>query len=43
MRYLCVKMMEVLNKVEILKLEFLGFMLDCRMSYGGFSRSYLEQ
>ena len=43
MRYLYVKMMEILNKVEILALEFLGFMVDCRMSYGGFSRSYLER
>lgn len=43
MRYLYVKMMEILDKVEMLTLELLGFVLNCSVSEAVMSRSYLER
>ena len=37
------KTVELLNKVRILRLKLMGFVLDFRMSYGDLSRSYEEQ
>jgi hypothetical protein len=43
MGYLYVKMTKILSKVEILILELLGFIQNCRMSEAFMSRSYLER
>lgn len=43
MRYLYVKMMEILNKVEILILELLGFILDAKYLMAVMAHSYQEK